>query len=407
MPVYVWKGRDSRSGLAQGEMQAENEAAVIEALRRRNIIVSSVRPKPKELKMPGFFQPKVASKDLAIFTRQFATMINAGLPLVQCLEIQAAQQENPTFKKVIDQVKTDVEGGSTLAEALKRQKQVFSDLYINMAAAGEAGGILDNILLRLAVYLEKAEALARKIKGAMIYPACIVAAAILVTMVLLVWLIFVIPIFEKMFSEMGAKLPGPTLFVIRLSKFLQKYIILIIAAIAGAIFAIRSWYKTDKGQLFLDQLMLKLPILGDLTQKSSIARFARTLGTLLASGVAILDALEITAKTAGNRVVQDAILAARKSIGGGETISAPLKTMKIFPPMVVQMISVGEATGGLDEMLNKIADFYDEEVDTAVENLTAAMEPMIMVVLGLGIGGLVISMYLPIFTMTSALMGGH
>jgi type IV pilus assembly protein PilC len=236
----------------------------------------------------------------------------------------------------------------------------------------------------------------------MFYPVIMICVAIGAAAVLL---IFVIPIFEKMFGEMGAKLPGPTLFVIGLSKFLQKFIILIIAAIAGAIFALRSWYKTDKGQLFLDQFMLKIPILGDLQQKSSIARFARTLGTLLASGVAILDALEITAKTAGNRVVQDAILAARKSIGGGETISAPLKTMKIFPPMVVQMISVGEATGGLDEMLNKIADFYDEEVDTAVENLTAAMEPLIMVVLGLGIGGLVISMYLPIFSMTSAMMG--
>lgn len=403
MPVYVWKGRDSKSGLATGELTAENEAAVIEALRKRNIIVSSVRPKPKELKMPGFMASKVSSRDLSIFTRQFATMINAGLPLVQCLEIQANQQESPVFKKVIEQVKTDVEGGSTLAEALKRQKQVFSELYINMAAAGEAGGILDNILLRLAVYLEKAEALARKIKGAMIYPVIMICVAIGAAAVLL---IFVIPIFEKMFGEMGAKLPGPTLFVIGLSKFLQRYIILIIAVVAGAIFALRSWYKTDKGQLFLDQFMLKIPILGDLQQKSSIARFARTLGTLLASGVAILDALEITAKTAGNRVVQDAILAARKSIGGGETISAPLKTMKIFPPMVVQMISVGEATGGLDEMLNKIADFYDEEVDTAVENLTAAMEPLIMVVLGLGIGGLVISMYLPIFTMTSAMMGG-
>jgi type IV pilus assembly protein PilC len=402
MPVYVWKGRDSRSGLATGEMMAENEASVIEALRKRNVIVSSVRPKPKELKMPGFAQRKVASRDLSIFTRQFATMINAGLPLVQCLEIQGNQQESPVFKRVIEQVKTDVEGGSTLAEALKRQKQVFSDLYINMAAAGEAGGILDNILLRLAVYLEKAEALARKIKGAMIYPVIMICVAIGAAAVLL---IFVIPIFERMFGEMGAKLPGPTLFVVGLSKFLQKWIVVIIIAVAAGIFGLRSWYKTDKGQLFLDQLMLKLPILGDLVQKSSIARFARTLGTLLASGVAILDALEITAKTAGNRVVQDAILAARKSIGGGETISAPLKTMKIFPPMVVQMISVGEATGGLDEMLNKIADFYDEEVDTAVENLTAAMEPLIMVVLGLGIGGLVISMYLPIFSMTSAMMG--
>lgn len=402
MPIYLWKGRDSKAGLVSGELTAENEAAVIEALRRKNIIVSSVRVKPKEIKL-SFGEAKVGTKDLAIFTRQFATMINAGLPLVSCLEIQSQQVENPAFQKVLGTIKADVEGGSTLAEALKRQKHIFSDLYINMAAAGEAGGILDNILMRLATYLEKAEALTAKVKRAMIMPVILTTVAVGAGAILL---IFVIPIFEKMFGEMGAKLPGPTLAVITLSKFLQKYIIIMAAAIAGGIYAIKRWYKTDKGQLFLDQLMLKVPILGNLQQKSAIARFARTLGTLLASGVAILDALEITARTAGNRVVQDAIMAARKSIGGGETISAPLKTMKIFPPMVVQMISVGEATGGLDEMLNKIADFYDEEVDGAVEGLTAAMEPLIMVVLGLGIGGLVIAMYLPIFTMTSALMGG-
>ncbi len=403
MPIYLWKGRDSKAGLVSGELTAESEALVIEALRKKNIIVSSVRFKPKELKF-SFGAAKVGTKDLSIFTRQFATMINAGLPLVSCLEIQAAQVENPTFKKVIATVKADVEGGSTLAEALKRQKHVFSELYINMAAAGEAGGILDNILMRLAVYLEKAEALTSKVKRAMIMPVILTTVAIGAAAILL---IFVIPIFEKMFSGMGAKLPGPTLFVIALSKFLQKFIIPIIIAVAVAIFLIRRWYKTDKGQLALDSLMLKIPILGNLQQKSAIARFARTLGTLLSSGVAILDALEITAKTAGNRVVQDAIMSARKSIGGGETISAPLKTMKIFPPMVVQMIAVGEATGGLDDMLNKIADFYDEEVDGAVEGLTAAMEPLIMMVLGVGIGGLVIAMYLPIFTMTSALMSGQ
>jgi type IV pilus assembly protein PilC len=402
MPLYLWKGRDSKAGLVSGELTAESEGAVIEALRKKNIIVSSVRIKPKELKL-SFMQPKVSNKDLSIFTRQFATMINAGLPLVSCLEIQAQQQENPTFKKVLETIKTDVEGGSTLAEALNRQKNVFSELYINMAAAGEAGGILDNILMRLAVYLEKAEALVSKVKRAMIMPVILTTVAVGAAAVLL---IFVIPIFEKMFAGMGAKLPAPTLFVVGLSKFLQKFIIPIIIVVTGAIIALQRWYKTDKGQLYLDSLMLKIPILGNLQQKSAVARFARTLGTLLSSGVAILDALEITAKTAGNRVVQDAIMSARKSIGGGETISAPLKTMKIFPPMVVQMIAVGEATGGLDEMLNKIADFYDEEVDGAVEGLTAAMEPIIMVVLGLGIGGMVIAMYLPIFSMTSALMGG-
>lgn len=403
MPIYIWKGRDSKSGIVSGELTAENEAAVIEALRKRNIIVSSVRNKPKDLMKLSFGAAKVSGKDLSIFTRQFATMINAGLPLVQCLEILGSQNDNPTMRKVIEQIKTDVEGGSTLAEAMKRQKTTFSELYINMAAAGEAGGILDNILNRLAIYLEKNEALVGKVKRSMIMPVilisvCIGAAAIL--------LIFVIPIFEKMFAGMGAKLPGPTLFVVALSKFLQKWIIAIIVVVVGAVVGIKRWYKTDKGQLYLDSLMLKLPVLGDLQQKSAIARFARTLGTLLSSGVAIMDALEITAKTAGNRVVSDAIMFARKSIGGGETISGPLKTMKIFPPMVVQMVAVGEATGGLDEMLNKIADFYDEEVDGAVEGLTAAMEPIIMVVLGLGIGGMVVAMYLPIFTMTSAMMGG-
>ena len=403
MPLYLWKGRDSKAGLVSGELTAESEGAVIEALRKKNIIVSSVRVKPKDITL-SFMQPKVSNKDLAIFTRQFATMINAGLPLVSCLDIQAQQQENPTFKKVLETIKADVEGGSTLAEALNRQKHIFSELYINMAAAGEAGGILDNILMRLAIYLEKAEALVSKVKRAMIMPVILTSVAVGAAAVLL---IFVIPIFEKMFAGMGAKLPGPTLFVVGLSKFLQKYIIPIIIVVTAAIIALQRWYKTDKGQLYLDSLMLKIPILGNLQQKSAVARFARTLGTLLSSGVAILDALEITAKTAGNRVVQDAIMSARKSIGGGETISAPLRTMKIFPPMVVQMISVGEATGGLDEMLNKIADFYDEEVDGAVEGLTAAMEPIIMVVLGVGIGGMVVAMYLPIFTMTSALMGGH
>lgn len=403
MPIYLWKGRDSRSGLVSGELTAENEGAVIEALRRKNIIVSSVRLKPKELKL-SFMQPKVSNKDLAIFTRQFSTMINAGLPLVSCLEIQANQQDNPTFRKVLETIKADVEGGSTLAEALKRQKHIFSELYINMAAAGEAGGILDNILMRLATYLETAEQLVAKVKRALIMPIILITVCLGASAVLLV---FVIPIFEKMFSEMGAKLPAPTLVVIALSKFLQKWILLIIVLLVAGVIAIQRYYKTDKGELVLDNILLKIPILGDLQQKSAIARFARTLGTLLSSGVAILDALEITAKTAGNRVVQDAIMSARKSIGGGETISAPLKTMKIFPPMVVQMISVGEATGGLDEMLNKIADFYDEEVNGAVEALMSAMEPIIMVFLAIMIGGMVVAMYLPIFTMTSAMMGGH
>ncbi|MCU0607712.1 MAG: type II secretion system F family protein, partial [Candidatus Edwardsbacteria bacterium] len=297
MPIYMWKGRDTKAGLVSGELTAENEAAVIEALRKRNIIVSSVRLKPKALQL-SFGAKKVTGKDLSIFTRQFATMINSGLPLVQCLDILGSQLDNLSFRKIVEQIKTDVEGGSTLAEALQRQKSTFSELYINMAAAGEAGGILDNILMRPAILIT----------------VCIGAAAIL--------LIFVIPIFERMFAEMGARLPAPTLFVIALSKFLQKFIIPIIVIVVASVIGIQRFYKTDKGQLMIDGMMLKLPILGNLQQKSAIARFARTLGTLLASGVAIMDALEITAKTAGNRIVQDAIMAARKSIGGGETISA-------------------------------------------------------------------------------------
>ncbi|MEW6684945.1 MAG: type II secretion system F family protein [Candidatus Edwardsbacteria bacterium] len=394
MPIYIWKGRDSQAGLVSGELVAENEVAVVETLRKRNIIISAVRVKPKELKIS--FGGKVKAKELAIFTRQFATMINAGLPLVSCLEIQVQQVSNPVFKKAIDTVKTDVEGGSTLAEAMKRQKKTFNELYVNMVAAGEAGGILDNILLRLAVYLEKAEALARKIKGAMIYPVIMILVAIGAAVALLT---FVIPIFAKMFGEMGGTLPLPTRITIGLSNFLQRYFLLICGVMVALVILINRFYKTDQGKLILDRFMLTLPVFGPLVQKSSIARFARTLGTLLASGVAILDALEITAKTAGNRVVQDAIMESRKAIGGGETISGPLRKMKIFPPMVTQMIAVGEATGGLDEMLSKIADFYDSEVDSAVDNLTAALEPIIIVFLGVVIGGMVISMYLPIFTL--------
>jgi type IV pilus assembly protein PilC len=287
-----------------------------------------------------------------------------------------------------------VEGGATFADALRKHRGAFSDLYVNMVAAGESSGLLDNILLRLADYLEKSEALARKIRGAMIYPSIIITVAVAATVILLV---AVIPIFARMFTEMGAQLPLPTRIVISLSGFVQNYIIYVILAIAGIVIGLRAWHKTDSGQLVLDRVMLKLPVFGVLTQKAAIARFARTLGALLASGGAILDALEITAKTAGNRVIEGAVLEARKSIGSGETISGPLREMKVFPPMVTQMIAVGEATGGLTDMLAKIADFYDSEVDNAVANLTAALEPLIIVFLGLIVGGLVISMYLPIF----------
>lgn len=400
MAIYIWKGRTPAGGVTSGELTADNQAKVIEALRRRNIIVTSVKEKPREIKLPFLGGGRVNTKDLAIFTRQFSTMISAGLPLMQCLDIQSQQIEKEGFRKLVKAVMTDIEGGSTLADALRRHPATFSALYTNMVDAGEKGGILDNILARLATYLEKSEALNRKIKGAMIYPAIVITVAILAASILM---IFVIPVFANMFKEMNATLPLPTRITIAVSNTLKSSILVIIAVVVALVILIRFYYKTDNGQRVIDSLLLKLWVFGPLIQKSSIARFARTLGTLLASGVAILDALEITAKTAGNRVVQDAVMEARKSIGGGETISAPLRTMKIFPPMVTSMIAVGEATGGLDEMLSKIADFYDAEVDAAVENLTAALEPIIIVFLGVFIGGLVVSMYLPIFTMASVI----
>lgn len=400
MPIFIWKGRTPTGGLTSGELTADNQAKVIEALRKRNIIVTSVKEKPREIKLPFLGGGKVKVKDLAVFTRQFSTMISAGLPLMQCLDIQSQQIEKEGFRKIVKAVMTDIEGGSTLADALRRHPATFSALYTNMVDAGEKGGILDNILARLATYLEKAEALNRKIKGAMIYPAIVISVAIIASVVLLV---FVIPVFASMFKEMNATLPLPTRITIMVSNALKSSILIIVAVVVALVILIRFYYKTDNGQKVIDTFLLKVWIFGPLIQKSSISRFARTLGTLLASGVAILDALEITAKTSGNRVVQDAVMEARKSIGGGETISGPLRTMKVFPPMVTSMIAVGEATGGLDEMLNKIADFYDSEVDAAVENLTAALEPVIIVFLGVFIGGLVVSMYLPIFQIASVI----
>jgi type IV pilus assembly protein PilC len=400
MPIFIWKGRTPTGGLTSGELTADNQSKVIEALRKRNIIVTSVKEKPREIKIPFLSGGRVKVKDLAIFTRQFSTMISAGLPLMQCLDIQSQQIEKEGFRKIVKLVMTDIEGGSTLADALRRHPATFSALYTNMVDAGEKGGILDNILARLATYLEKAEALNRKIKGAMIYPTIVISVAVIASVVLLV---FVIPVFASMFKEMNATLPLPTRITIMVSNALKSSILIIVAVIVAVVILLRVYYKTDNGQKVIDTLLLKMWIMGPLIQKSSISRFARTLGTLLASGVAILDALEITAKTAGNRVVHDAVMEARKSIGGGETISAPLRTMKVFPPMVTSMIAVGEATGGLDEMLTKIADFYDAEVDAAVENLTAALEPVIIVFLGIFIGGLVISMYLPIFEIASVI----
>ena len=394
MPTYIWKGRSATGMVQSGELTAQNQAEVFAALRARKIIPTAVKTKPKELTLPFIGKGKVGTRDLALFTRQFATMINAGLPLMQCLDIQVQQVEKPGFKKILRDVMDEVEGGATLAEALRKHAKTFSPLYVNMVEAGETGGALDVILDRLATYLEKAMALMRKIRGALIYPVMIIAVAVIAVAVILV---VVIPVFAGLFSEFGAELPLPTQIVIGLSNILKKFFFLIVAAFIGTIIGIRDFYKTPKGRATLDTLILRVPILGDLIKKASIARFSRTLSTLLSSGVPILDAMETTAKTAGNYVVEKAILSSRTSISEGETISGPLSKEKVFPPMVVQMISIGEATGGLDDMLSKIADFYDAEVDTAVENLTAALEPIIMIFLGAIIGGIVISMYLPIF----------
>jgi type IV pilus assembly protein PilC len=359
------------------------------------MIVVKVSQAPKELKM-DIFKKGISTRDIVIFTRQFATMINSGLPLVQALDILAEQSENPSLKEVTKQVVYDVESGHTLADALRKHPKAFTELYVNMVAAGEAGGILDTILLRLATFMEKNDALVRKVKGAMIYPAVIFSVAAIAILILL---IFVIPVFQSMFQGLGQQLPLPTRIVIGASNFLQSFWWMMGLGIGGTVFGIKKYYETPGGKLNLDKLMLHIPVLGDLIRKSAVSRFTRTLGTLIASGVSILDGLEITAKTAGNRVIHDAVMESRASIAGGETIAAPLQKSKVFPPMVISMIAVGEQTGGLDEMLSKIADFYDEEVDAAVEALLSLMEPVMIVVLGVVVGGMIIAMYLPIFNM--------
>ena len=361
------------------------------------MIPVSVREKEKQISIQ--IGTGISTRDIVIFTRQFATMINSGLPLVQSLDILAEQTENEHLRKVIREVLYEVESGNTLADSMRKHPKVFTNLYVNMVAAGEAGGILDTILLRLATFLEKNDALTRKIKGAMIYPGVILTVAVSAVLILLY---FVIPTFQQMFSSAGIPLPLPTRIVIGMSDLLQAYWWALIGGLIGGGFLLRSFYKTDAGELTIDRIFLRLPILGDLQRKAAVARFTRTLGTLVASGVSILEGLEITAKTAGNRVIHDAVMGSRASIAGGETISGPLKESGVFPPMVVQMINVGEQTGGLDEMLSKIADFYDEEVDAAVDALLSAMEPIMIVFLGTVVGGMIVAMYLPIFDMINA-----
>ena len=400
MPVYLWEGKDKRNEIQKGEMEAGNEDAVRANLSRLKINPSKIKQKPKDLfENIAFFQPSVTIKDVILFCRQFSTMIDAGLPIIQCLDILYGQQENATFKKILKKIKTAVEGGATLAEALKKYPKQFDDLFVNMIAAGEAGGILDIILQRLSAYMEKAAKLKAKVKGAMTYPIITIIIAVVVVAVIMV---FVIPVFESMFNDMGGSLPAPTLIVVAISDFVRHNIGYIIGAIIIFIFAYKRFYKTEKGRAILDDLFLKFPMFGILIRKVAVAKFTRTMGTMLSSGVSILDALDIVAKTAGNVTVEKAIYNVKTGISQGQTMSEPLAESGVFPSMVCQMIAVGESTGALDSMLTKIADFYDEEVDQAVENLTSMIEPFMLVFLGVVIGGLVIAMYLPIFTMASA-----
>jgi len=394
MPIFIYSAKTVAGDIQTGNVDLPNREAVIGYLRRQRLIPVTVREKPKDVTLR--FGRRVKMKEIVHFTRQFATMVNSGLPLVQCLDILSQQTENKFLASSVKEVRADVESGATLADALRNHPKVFSELYVNMVAAGEAGGILDTVLLRLSVFLEKNEALVRKVKGAMIYPAVILSVAVVAITVLLV---FVIPTFESMFASVDLALPAPTRLVIWLSDMLQSYWWLMLGLIVAGVWSIRMYYRTSAGRLALDRLMLRVPILGDLMRKTAVARFTRTLGTLLSSGVSILDGLEITARTAGNRVIHDAVMRSRSSIAGGETIAEPLKQSGVFPPMVTQMINVGEQTGTIDEMLDKIADFYDDEVDTAVEALLAAMEPMLIVFLGVVVGGMIVAMYLPIFDM--------
>ncbi len=401
MPVYQWIGKNRLNKVQKGEMEAQSEEAVRASLLRQKITPSRIKQKSKDLfESIRFLQPKVKQSDVILFARQFSTMIDAGLPIIQCLDILHNQQSNSTFKKMLKQVKESVEGGATLAEALKKFPKHFDDLFVNMIAAGEAGGILDAILRRLAAYMEKAARLKAKVKGAMTYPLVTLAIAV---MVLAVILIFVIPVFEEMFADFGSELPAPTKLVVAMSDMVKSKVLYIIGASILFMIAFKKYYATDKGHDMIDALVLKLPVFGMLLRKVAVAKFTRTMGTMLASGVAILEALDIVAKTAGNRTIEKAIYNVRSGIAEGRTMADPLNESGVFPPMVCQMISVGESTGALDAMLEKIADFYDEEVDQAVDNMTALIEPVMLVFLGVTIGGLVVAMYLPIFKMAGAI----
>jgi type IV pilus assembly protein PilC len=399
MPVFLWEGTTKKGEVKKGEMDVADELAVRTALRRQGFKSIEVKQKPKDLleNLP-FLQGKVEEKNVVVFCRIFSTMIDAGLPLIQCLSILAEQEENKTFAKILRTIKEDIEGGTSLTDALKKHPAVFDDLFVNLIAAGEAGGILDKVLSRLSAYLENAMKLKAAVKSAMTYPITVLCIAVGVVTLLL---LKVIPTFQKMFSEMGGELPGPTAAVVAMSEFMQNYWWILGGIVVVAVFSLKAFYKTDKGHWTIDAALLKAPLIGNVLRKVAVAKFTRTLATMMSSGVPILEGLNIVSKTAGNVVIEDAVVKTRQAISEGQSIAEPLSASGVFPPMVVQMIAVGEATGALDVMLNKIADFYDDEVDAAVKGMTAMIEPIMMVFLGGVCGGMIIAMYLPIFKMAS------
>ncbi len=401
MPTFLWEGQTVKGELKKGEQEAPDDATLRGQLRRRGLRNIEIKKKPVDLfeNIP-FLQQKVKEKDVVVFARQFATMINAGLPIVQCLEMLGAQEPNKTFAKVIQKIKEDIEGGSTLSESLKKYPRIFDDLFVNLIAAGEAGGILDTILQRLSSYMEKAMKLKSRVKGAMTYPVSVLVISFAVVTLLL---LKVIPVFQKMFEGMGKALPGPTQFVVDASQFMQDYFLYMMGAIILLVIAFVRFYRTPNGRKIVDTLILKAPVFGPLMKKVAVAKFSRTLSTMMSSGVPIIEGLDIVSKTAGNKVIEEALQKTKRSISEGKTISEPLMESGIFPPMVVQMIGVGENTGALDSMLSKIADFYDEEVDAAVTAMTALLEPFMMVFLGVVVGGMIIAMYLPIFQMAAGI----
>ncbi len=401
MPVYLWEVRTLKGEVKKGEQEAPDEAALRNQLRRRGYRDIKVKKKPKDLlEYIPFFQQRVKEKEVVIFARQFSTMISAGLPIIQCLGMLASQEKNKAFAKVIQTIKEDIEGGSTLTDAMKKHPKIFDDLFVNLIAAGEAGGILDTILQRLSTYMEKSMKLKSRVKGAMTYPASVLFISIAVVVLLL---LKVIPVFQKMFEGMGKALPAPTQFLVNASQFTQDYFLYMLGGMVLLVVAFTRFYRTKEGRAIVDRTILKAPIFGPLLKKVAVAKFSRTLSTMMASGVPIVEGLDIVSRTAGNVVIEEALQTTKRSISEGKTIAEPLKETGIFPPMVVQMISVGENTGALDTMLSKIADFYDDEVDAAVSAMTSLLEPVMMVFLGGVVGGMIIAMYLPIFQMASGI----